>query len=579
MKIALCQINPVAGNIPYNYHRIVEELEHAAAAGAVLAIFCELTIPGYPPRDLLDYPEFLRQAELALDDVEAACRRIGIHAIVGTITANLFPGKQALCNSAVHLSPDDSPPAFIHKKLLPTYDVFDEDRYFEQAPPDLIPPLVTIEAPGEEPLKLGVTICEDLWNDNEFWKDERLYPVDPVDCLVEAGAQVIVNLSASPFVQTKPARRIEMLRHIARRRHMPVVLVNQVGGDDQVVFDGGSCVVLPEGGIPAAAGWFVEFRVIWDTTATRSQSNLEELLAPAQNKVLSIVSALQLGLQDYMARTGFTQVLVGNSGGIDSAVVLSLAVNALGADNVISVTMPGEFTSAGTFDDAGELARGLGVRHLEVPIADVHAKYSHLLADADSQVVKKIFGGDAMAMNSIAEENVQARIRGNILMYISNAITLPRTLLLTTGNKSELAVGYCTLYGDMCGGLALISDVPKMMVYQIARQLNSVMGNVIPQSIIDREPSAELAPGQRDQDSLPPYPALDEIIRLFIEEHASAEDIVAAGVADDPTVRRVIRLIEVAEYKRAQAAPGIKVTSKAFGVGRRIPIARGWPQE
>lgn len=577
MKIALCQLNPVAGNIAYNCRRIVEELAAAAASGARLAIFTELSVVGYPPRDLLDYPSFIAEARAALATIHQSCRQLGVAALVGTITPNTQLGKKALHNSAAYLDPAAEAPLFINKKLLPTYDVFDEHRYFEEAPYEECPPLITLEQEGEEPLVLGVSICEDIWNDNEFWKDERLYPVDPLDCLVQHGANVIVNISASPFVQGKPMRRVEMLRHIARRRQTPIVFVNQVGGNDQVVFDGGSCVVLPDGTIPVAAGWYVERQVIWDTTLRSEAGDLPALLKPIEDTVESIRHALQLGLRDYMARTGFTQVIVGNSGGIDSAVVLALAVQELGADNVISVTMPGHYTSEGTYDDAGELASRLKIRHMALPIRAIHEQFTELLGSGQSAVVQTLFGGDPSAMNRIAEENVQARIRGNILMYISNAITAPRTLLLSTGNKSEMAVGYCTLYGDMSGGLALISDVPKMMVYKLARRLNELMGEVVPVSIIEREPSAELAPGQRDSDSLPPYPVLDEIIRLFVEEHKSADDIVAAGVAEEAVVRRVVRLIEIAEYKRAQAAPGIKVTSKAFGVGRRIPIARGTP--
>lgn len=577
MKIALCQISPVTGNIPYNLRRILEELDTAASAGAHVAVFPELVIPGYPPKDLLEYPEFLHEAEEALEEVARKCREIGIGAIVGTIAANIFNGKKPLCNTAIYLPPTDSGAVITYKKLLPTYDVFDEQRYFDEAPADLVPPIITVTVPGEEPMKLGITICEDLWNDNEFWKHERLYPVDPVDALVAAGAQAIISISSSPFVQCKPLRRLDMMRHISRRRQMPVILVNQVGGNDQVVFDGGSCVVLPDGTIPTAAGWFMERTKVWDTAVRHPFENLAAMLYPIENRIRSIIAALKLGLSDYMARTGFTQVIIGNSGGIDSAVVLALAVDTLGADNVISVTMPSQFTSTDTFDDAGQLAGNLKIRHIRLPIVDVHKQYSELLAGAQSPMVEKLFDGDPSKMNSIADENVQARIRGNILMYISNAINAPRTLLLTTGNKSELAVGYCTLYGDMCGGLALISDVPKTSVYKLAVELNVMMGDVIPTSIIEREPSAELAPGQKDQDSLPPYHVLDEIIRKFVEDHLAADDIVASGVADAVVVKRVVRLIELAEYKRAQAAPGIKVTSKAFGAGRRVPIARGTP--
>jgi len=577
MKIALCQINTVAGNVRYNLKLILNGLSSSAADGAAMAIFPELAIPGYPPRDLLDYPEFLRDCDLALKDIAAECQRLGIGALVGTVAANLFHGKKPLCNAAIYLPPDGSAPVIIYKKLLPTYDVFDEQRYFDEAPADLVPPVITLAGPAGESLRLGVAICEDLWNDSEFWKSERRYPVDPVDALVDAGANVIVNISSSPFTQGKPIRRLDMMRHIARRRRMPVVMVNQVGGNDQVIFDGGSAVVAPDGTIQTAAGWFCEGTVYWDSLGVRSVSGLSDLLKPVENNTRSILSALKLGLRDYMARTGFSQVIVGNSGGIDSAVVLALAVHSVGRENVISVTMPSQFTTSGTLDDAGVLARNLGIRHIEVPIGEVHQKFSHLLADAASPVVEKLFDGDASQMNSIAEENIQARVRANILMYISNAITAPRALVVTTGNKSELAVGYCTLYGDMSGGLALISDVPKMTVYKLAVMLNEIMGDVIPLSIIEREPSAELAPGQKDQDSLPPYPVLDEIIRQFVEEHLGADDIIASGVADDAVVRRVVRLIENAEYKRAQAAPGLKVTSKAFGMGRRVPIARGTP--
>lgn len=577
MKIALCQISPVAGNIDYNLKRITTEMAAAAEAGAHLAVFPELAVVGYPPKDLLEYPEFLRAADKALREIKAQGESLGISVIVGSAVANIFGGKKALCNAAIYLNPEDDGPVIIYKRLLPTYDVFDEQRYFQEAPADFPSPLIQMRVPGEPPLKLGVSVCEDIWNDEEFWQSERRYAVDPQEMLVDAGAEVLINISSSPFTQGKPLRRLDMMRHMARRRQVPVVMVNQVGGNDQIVYDGGTCAVLPEGTISAAAGWFQEKTVIWDTAIGRSVVNLADLLEPVENNVRSILAALEMGLHDYMARTGFTQALVGNSGGIDSAVVLALAAKTLGPERVISVTMPSQYTSSETFDDAGLLAKNLGLRHMEVPIVDIHRCFREQLAGPGSPVVETLFDGDASQMNSIAEENVQARIRSNILMYISNAITAPRTLLLTTGNKSELAVGYCTLYGDMSGGLAILSDVPKMTVYKLARELNTLMGDVIPHSIIDREPSAELAPGQKDQDSLPPYPVLDEIIRMFIEEHKGTDDIVASGVADEAVVKRVVRLIENAEYKRAQAAPGIKITSKAFGSGRRVPIAREVP--
>lgn len=577
MKIALCQISPVSGNVAYNQERITQELERCAQDGVHLAIFPELTIPGYPPQDLLEYSEFCAKCDHALLEIKATCEKLSIAAIVGSIAANIFGGKKALCNAAIYLSPEGAPPLLIYKKLLPTYDVFDEHRYFQEGPYDAAP-LIQFTPPGEDPVAIGVTICEDLWNDEEFWKSERLYPVDPVDALVDAGAQILVNISSSPFTQGKPVRRLDMVRHIARRRRIPVIMVNQVGGNDDIIFDGGSCVALPNATLSAAAGWFVEKTVYWETSSHKASPDLADLLPLIENNTRSILEALTLGLRDYMARTGFTQALIGNSGGIDSAVVIAIAVHALGPENVISVTMPSQYTSPGTHTDANTLAEKLGIKHLEIPIEQPHTSFRELLAGPDSELVTKLFDGDPSRMNSIAEENIQARLRSNILMYISNAITSPATILLTTGNKSELAVGYCTLYGDMSGGLAILSDVPKMTVYRLANLLNEIMGGPIPQSIIDRAPSAELAPGQQDQDSLPPYPILDEIVRLYVEDQRGPEEIIATGIADEEVVRRTVRMIQIAEYKRAQAAPGLKVTSKAFGRGRRLPIARRSPK-
>ncbi|MBX7247222.1 MAG: NAD(+) synthase, partial [Candidatus Sumerlaeaceae bacterium] len=369
--------------------------------------------------------------------------------------------------------------------------------------------------------------------------------------------------------------RLHMIHHTAERWGMPVLMVNQVGGCDEVVFDGGSAVVRPNGSVACCCGWFEENITVWDLGEVSARRSVETVVKPVEEEVSTIRQALLLGLRDYLKKTGFAQVLVGNSGGIDSAVVVSLAVEAVGAENVISVSMPGPFTSQGTHDDSAELARRQGVRHIDLPIAGPYEVMADLLEGPDSKVIAELFGGAAGKVSRLANENLQARLRGNILMWLSNAFSTPRTLLLSTGNKSEIAVGYCTLYGDMAGGLALISDVPKTMVYKLARLINATRGDVIPQSIIDREPTAELAPNQKDSDSLPPYPVLDEIIRLHVEEFQSAEEIIDAGVAPAETVRRVLRMIDNAEYKRKQAAPGIKVTSKAFGVGRRMPIARG----
>lgn len=575
MKIALCQLNTAMGNVEANTHRVVEELQAAKAAGAELAVFPELTLAGYLPKDLLEYDSFVEKCLGALAPVQDACSAIGIDAIVGVLHRNIFGGKKALLNAAAFVSRDRET-SFTFKKLLPNYDVFDERRYFEPCPAAHVPPIIEYPDDGTgQPLRIGISICEDIWNDNEFWKDERLYEFDPINTLAEAGANCIVNISASPFVVKKPPRRLEMLRHTARRWNLPVILVNQVGGNDQVIFDGGSTVILPDGSMPVCAGWFRETTAIWDTTDRATRPDAREIVNNLEDDAATIHDALVMGLRDYLRKTGFQQVVVGNSGGIDSAVVLTLAVQALGPENVISVSMPGPFSSTGTRGDSDEVARRLGIRHMIVPIVAPFDEMQRLLASAGSATVDTLFGGDVSQVHRLAGENLQARLRGNILMWISNAIASPRTMVLSTGNKSEQAAGYCTLYGDMAGGLSLIADVPKMMVYRLARYLNTCMNNPIPQSVIDREPTAELAPNQRDSDSLPPYPVLDEIVRLYVEERKGAEEIAQANVASIDLVQRVIRMIDNAEYKRAQAAPGLKVTSKAFGFGRRMPIARG----
>lgn len=571
MKIALCQIDTITGNVAYNLGRVTQELERAAEAGAKLAIFPELALPGYPPKDLLEYQWFVEEVSEALSQVHARCIDLKIDCICGTVHTNLFGGKKELLNAAAYIRATGEV-LFTFKKLLPTYDVFDEHRYFEPCPKECLSPLTNYPEVG---LTIGVSICEDIWNDQQFWKNERLYEIDPVESLVQQGANVIVNISASPFVVGKPVKRLEMLQHIARRWGVTVIMVNQVGGCDQIIFDGGSAVVLPDGTVPAAAGWFEEKTVYWETSETAPLSDFQETRAAVADEVRAIHDALALGLRDYLKKTGFEQVVVGNSGGIDSATVLTLATEVLGAGNVISVSMPGPFTSEGTRRDSAELARRLGIRHLELPILEPYEAFRRILETPEGEVVQKLFGGDPRLIHKLANENLQARLRGNILMWISNAIAHPRTLVLSTGNKSELAAGYCTLYGDMAGGLALISDVPKTMVYKLGRFLNERMGNPIPESIIEREPTAELAPNQKDSDSLPPYPILDEIIRLYIEEFKGPEEIAAAGVADRELIRKTIAMIDRAEYKRAQAAPGLKVTSKAFGFGRRMPIARG----
>ena len=423
MKIALCQINTITGNIARNTRRIIDELEASARAGARLAVFPEMAVTGYPPKDLLEYTSFITEAGEALTQIHATAKRLGVDCIVGTVHTNLFGGKKELLNSAAHIAANGDI-RFTFKKLLPTYDVFDEHRYFQPCPGAQRSPIHVYPGGAADggDLAIGISICEDIWNDSQFWKSERLYEHDPVESLVASGANLIVNVSASPFVAGKPPRRQEMLRHAARRWQAPVVLVNQVGGCDQIIFDGGSCVMLPDGAVPAAAGWFTECTTVWDTAQRAHAEGFDAMLAAASDEVAGIREALTLGLRDYLAKTGFSHVIVGNSGGIDSAVVLTLAVSALGRDSAISVSMPGPFTSEATRADSAALARNLGARHIEVPIAGPFAAFGDLLQSPGAPLVETLFAGDTLAPSKLANENIQARIRGNILMWISNAI-------------------------------------------------------------------------------------------------------------------------------------------------------------
>ncbi len=435
-------------------------------------------------------------------------------------------------------------PAF-HKMLLPTYDVFDEDRYFEPASQPQV-----LELNG---WRLGISICEDVWNDRDFWERPR-YHRDPIEVLVQAGAQAIVNLSASPFTVGKQLLRERMLSHMAKKYRLPVVIVGQVGGDDDLIFDGHSAAFDAAGRMFARARGFVSDVTVVDL------ANCTGTIAPEDfEPEAEIWSALVLGVRDYARKTRFRQALLGLSGGVDSALTAAIAVDALGAENVLGVLMPSRYSSEGSVDDSAALARNLGIRTITLPISDIMGAYDATLADA--------FRGREP---DVAEENIQSRIRGGLLMALSNKFG---SLLLTTGNKSELAVGYCTLYGDMNGGLAVIADLPKMMVYRVSRWRNRRKAD-IPEAILTKAPSAELRPGQTDQDSLPPYELLDRILELHVEQSKSAEEILALGF-DEATVRRVVKLVRNAEFKRKQAAPVLKVTSRAFGTGWRMPIARG----
>ena len=544
MKIALLQINPTVGDLAGNARLILEALIKAQAAGADLAVTPELSLVGYLPRDLLLSEGFVKNSWEALAALARDAAQLP-PVLVGLPEPNPSDVGRPLFNSAVLLQ-HGTPTSRFRKALLPTYDVFDEDRYFE---PFHGPQ--TLDIAGR---RLGISICEDIWNDRDFWKRRR-YHHDPIEELVRAGADAIVNLSASPFTAGKHARREEMLGSMARRHHVPVLYVNQFGGNDDLIFDGRSCAFDCDGVATARGRAFEEDVLICDFAAAQPTT------APDDRSVESeIWRALVLGTRDYVRKCGFRNAVLGLSGGIDSAVTAAIAVDALGAANVLGVLMPSPYSSQGSLDDAREAAAQLGIETLTLPIERVMKAYDATLATAFE-------GHDA----GIAEENLQARIRGALLMALSNS---RGAMLLTTGNKSEMSVGYATLYGDMNGGLAVIADVPKTMVYRIARWKNQAAARaVIPESSISKAPSAELRPNQTDQDSLPPYDVLDAILQKHIEQHLSADDIIAAGF-DAETVHKVLRLVRAAEFKRKQAAPGLKVTDRAFGTGWRMPIAR-----
>ena len=542
MRIALAQIDTVVGDLAGNEAKILAAYRRGVEARADLVLCPELSLVGYPPRDLLLKPAFVEANLAALRRVAAATGEVGL--LVGFVGENARRPGRGLTNSAALLA-DGKVVATRDKTLLPTYDVFDEDRWFEPATDN-----TPVAFRGR---KLGITICEDVWNDEDFWPERRYRP-NPAVALAGAGADVILNLSASPWHLGKEKTRQAMLSSLAAKTGRPVVYCNLVGGNDELVFDGQSLVVDAEGRLIAQAEAFTEdFRVIETDMrggATPRTYADEDLL----------FRALVLGTRDYLHKCGFRSAVLGLSGGIDSAVVAVLAAEALGKENVRGLALPSEFSSQGSLDDARALADNLGIAHDVVPIQGPFAAVKQQLAP--------LFAGRA---EDTTEENLQARLRGVLLMAMSNKFG---SLLLTTGNKSELAVGYCTLYGDMCGGLAVISDVPKTMVYRLARWINRDR-EVIPSSSITKAPSAELRPDQTDQDSLPPYEVLDAILEGYVVRSRSAAQLIADG-HDEAAVRRVVRLIDGAEYKRRHAAPGLKVTTKAFGVGRRIPIAQRW---
>ncbi|MFI5089820.1 MAG: NAD+ synthase [Terriglobales bacterium] len=542
MKIALGQINPTVGDFEGNAARIIEFARRARDGGAELVVFSELCVCGYPPRDLVEKPSFVQANCRAASQIAESTR--GIAVICGLVTPAQSDTGKSVMNSAALLR--DGRIEFLQSKmLLPTYDVFDEMRNFAPAKHQEVMPF------GGR--KLAVTVCEDAWNDKHFW-DRRLYGIDPVEMLMGAGGNFVINISASPFHIGKREFRTRMLAAIAREYKAPLVMVNQVGGNDQLVFDGSSLALGPDGQVVAQAKSFEEDLVFLDTEILAG-----DLHPQVEGAEASAYAALVLGTRDYVRKCGFERVIIGLSGGIDSALTACIAVDALGAANVTGVGMPGPYSSCGSIDDARSLASNLGIHFETLPIGDVF--------DDFRKTLKPAFAGRP---EDVTEENIQARIRGTLLMALSNKFG---ALVLTTGNKSELAVGYCTLYGDMVGGMAVISDVPKTLVYRLARYVNS-RRPVIPQPTLEKPPSAELRPNQTDQDTLPPYDVLDTILEDYIEDLKTPEQIAAERHYDLALVRKVARMIERSEYKRQQAAPGIKITEKAFGMGRRFPIAQ-----
>jgi len=555
MKIALAQINPTIGDITGNIDCMIGYSKRAKAQGASLVIFPELAVTGYPPMDLLLKESFVEANLKGLDRLASATtdESVDISIIVGYVDINNGPGRPL--RNAVALLHKGKIVLKQFKTLLPNYDVFDEDRYFEPAS------TYGTEVIGAEPIAL--CICEDIWNYQEVDTATR-YHADPIAALAALGPKLLVNISCSPFGTDKYQLREKIVRHHAKEHGLPIIYLNQVGGNDQLVFDGRSIVVDGKGELVARAAAFKEDLLIIDTDNANSKAwgRIED---PLTKPVTETYEALVLGTRDYIAKCNFKKTVVGLSGGIDSAVTCAIAVAAVGKENVLGVAMPSPHSSEGSIRDAKELAESLGIEFSLVPISPAMLAFENMLAQN--------FEGKE---RDVTEENIQARIRGVILMSISNKFG---HLVLTTGNKSELAVGYCTLYGDMCGGLAVISDVPKMQVYELANYINTLAGRqVIPESTITKAPSAELRPGQTDQDSLPPYPILDAIIQAYVEQRLNPNEIMKLGY-DPAVIADVITRIDRNEYKRKQAAPGLKVSATAFGVGWRMPIAQRFQEK
>jgi NAD+ synthase (glutamine-hydrolysing) len=560
VKIALAQINPTIGDLPANAALIVDAIERARSAGAALVVLPELCVCGYPPKDLLTRRDFVQACAREVKRIGESATA-GVTAVIGTP----LPLEGGGVSNSLVVYRDNAFVDYYDKRLLPTYDVFDEDRYFTAGKR-----AVRVEVAG---MQVGLAICEDLWHGEDAGFAGRYADrPDPVAATVEAGAQIIVAASASPFVVGKHLRHVDILRAHAMRHNLTMCSVNQVGGNDDLIFDGRACVVGADGAVEAQGSAFAADLLIHDVGRASGERGAPEQLGPEA----SIIEALTLGVRDYLGKTGFCNVIVGLSGGIDSALTAAIAVRALGSAHVLGVAMPGPFSSGHSVEDAQDLADRLGIRLVTVPIEDMHAG---MRASIDPALETMGEGGLGTQLPDVADQNLQSRARGIVLMTLSNRTG---ALVLTTGNKSELAVGYCTLYGDMNGGLAVLSDVPKTMVFRVARWMNDHAVEVgfecsaIPERTITKAPSAELAPDQLDTDSLPPYEELDAIIELYVEGRQGAAAIVEQTGFDEALVRRIVRLIDVNEYKRRQLAIGLKVTTVAFGFGRRMPIARRW---
>jgi NAD+ synthase (glutamine-hydrolysing) len=590
VKLALAQLNPTIGNLTGNAQQILVAAQRAAEQGVRLLLTPELSLCGYPPRDLLLSPGFVEKTVHTLTYL-AQDLPPEIAVLVGTVDPNVQApslGGKPLFNSMALLE-DGKIQQIFHKRLLPTYDVFDEDRYFEPGEQSnyFVLKLQTLpssdQAELESTLKIGVTICEDLWNDEAFW-GKRSYPINPISELTEQGVDCIVNLSASPYSVGKQQLRESMLRHGALRSGCPLLYVNQVGGNDDLIFDGNSTAVNRQGEIVCRARCFAADLVTLTFDATLRDFQQGIVVPQPSSVAAELWSALVLGVRDYAHKCGFQEVVIGLSGGVDSSLVAAIATQALGADHVLGILMPSPYSSDHSIQDALTLAENLGIKTRQLPIGELMQAYDRNLAD--------LFTGTTP---DLTEENIQSRIRGNLLMAISNKFG---HLLLSTGNKSEMAVGYCTLYGDMNGGLAAIADVPKTKIYTICEWLNSDLSHsglefeqascsnlrakvqnpqatIIPPHVITKAPSAELRPGQVDQDSLPPYDTLDGILHRLIHEHQSPAEIVASGY-EAAIVQRVAQLVARTEFKRRQAPPVLKVTDRAFGTGWRMPIASQW---